>query len=66
MWTNLKPEPNLSIPSWKQADGEALGVEEVDQEQLPSLLQLKYHAISDAADKLGGAEEIKNICVQIM
>lgn len=35
-------------------------MEELDQEQLPSLLQLKYHAISDAADKLGAAEEIKD------
>jgi len=35
------------------------GVEELDQEKLPSLLQLKYQAISDAADRLGGVEKIK-------
>jgi type I restriction enzyme R subunit len=36
------------------------GVEELDQEKLPSLLTLKYHAISDAAEVLGGVEVIRN------
>ncbi len=35
------------------------GVEELDQEKLPTLLQLKYQAISDAAEILGGVEKIK-------
>ncbi|MCK9409676.1 MAG: DEAD/DEAH box helicase family protein [Bacteriovoracaceae bacterium] len=35
------------------------GVEELDQEKLPSLLQLKYHALRDAADRLGGVVKIK-------
>ncbi len=35
------------------------GVEEFDQEKLPQLLQLKYNALSDAADALGGVENIK-------
>ena len=28
------------------------GVEELDQEKLPGLLELKYHAVTDAAEKL--------------
>ena len=36
------------------------GVEELDQEKLPLLLELKYHAISDAAEELGGVERIRN------
>ena len=35
------------------------GVEELDQEKLPDLLSLKYNAISDAADALGGVENIR-------
>lgn len=35
------------------------GVEELDQEKLPKLLELKYHAISDAAAILGGVEKIR-------
>ena len=34
------------------------GVEELDQEKLPSLLELKYNTISDAAEILGGVENI--------
>lgn len=37
------------------------GVEELDQEKLPDLLELKYHAINDAAEKLGGVPRIKEI-----
>ncbi len=36
------------------------GVEELDQDKLPSLLELKYQSISDAATELGGVEQIKN------
>lgn len=36
------------------------GVEELDQEKLPSLLELKYHSIADAAAKLGGVNIIKD------
>jgi len=35
------------------------GVEELDQEKLPKLLELKYHAISDAAEILGGVDQIR-------
>jgi type I restriction enzyme R subunit len=35
------------------------GVEELDQEKLPGLLELKYHALSDAALELGGVERIR-------
>lgn len=39
------------------------GVEELDQEKLPSLLELKYHAISDATQKLGGVAEIRSLFI---
>lgn len=39
----------------------ATGVEELDQEKLPSLLEMKYHALSDAADKLGGIPRIREL-----
>jgi type I restriction enzyme R subunit len=35
------------------------GVEELEQENLPELLKLKYHAISDAMEILGGVEKVK-------
>jgi len=35
------------------------GVDELDQEKLPALLALKYHTISDAAELLGGVENIR-------
>lgn len=34
------------------------GVEELDQEKLGPLLQLKYHSINDALEDLGPAEEV--------
>ena len=40
------------------------GVEELDQEKLPSLLELKYHAVSDAADKLGGIPKIRELFIE--
>lgn len=36
------------------------GVEELDQSKLPSLIELKYHTITDATDVRGGVEEIRN------
>jgi len=39
------------------------GVEELDQEKLPELLALKYHAISDATEILGGVENIRTTFV---
>ncbi|HRH49808.1 MAG TPA: DEAD/DEAH box helicase family protein [Panacibacter sp.] len=35
------------------------GVEELEQEKLPHLLELKYHSVSDAAEKLGGVKSIR-------
>jgi len=35
------------------------GVEELDQEKLPDLLNLKYNAIAEAAELLGGVEKIR-------
>jgi type I restriction enzyme, R subunit len=40
------------------------GVEELDQEQLPHLLELKYHAVSDAAQKLGGVPKIRELFIE--
>lgn len=37
------------------------GVEELDEEKLPQLLNLKYHAISDAEKRLGGVEMIRSL-----
>lgn len=36
------------------------GVEELDEEKLPILLNLKYHAIADAEKILGGVDNIRN------
>ena len=36
------------------------GVEELDQEKLPSLLQLKYQSISEALEELGGVDKIQD------
>ncbi|MBK8943770.1 MAG: DEAD/DEAH box helicase family protein [Ignavibacteriae bacterium] len=36
------------------------GVDELDQEKLPSLLQLKYQSLQDAAAVLGGVEKIRD------
>lgn len=37
------------------------GFEELYQEKLPRLLELKYHSITDAVEKLGGVNKIQNI-----
>jgi type I restriction enzyme R subunit len=38
-----------------------LGVDELSEEKLPQLLNLKYHAISDAETILGGVENIRSL-----
>jgi len=37
------------------------GVDELDQEKLPGLLELQYQALSEAASALGGADEIRRL-----
>ena len=37
------------------------GVEELDEEKLPRLLNLKYHAIADAVQNLGDVDSIRSI-----
>ena len=39
---------------------EEKGVEELDEEKLPILLNLKYHAIADAEEALGSVEDIRS------
>ncbi len=39
------------------------GVEELDQSKLPELLELKYHAISDAAAELGSVANIREVFI---
>jgi len=40
-----------------------IGVEELDQEKLPDLLELKYHALQDAAERLGGVSKIRELFI---
>ena len=40
------------------------GVEELDQEKLPDLLTLKYQAISDAEEILGGVDNIRTTFIE--
>ncbi|MBP6177951.1 MAG: DEAD/DEAH box helicase family protein [Anaerolineales bacterium] len=40
------------------------GVEELDQEKLPDLLKLKYHALDDALQIFGSVQAIKNMFVE--
>ena len=37
------------------------GFEELDQSKLPNLIELKYHSMTDAADALGGVDEIRGL-----
>ncbi|MBC8460275.1 MAG: DEAD/DEAH box helicase family protein [Deltaproteobacteria bacterium] len=39
------------------------GVEELDQEKLPKLLELKYQALSDATEELGGVADIRSLFI---
>ena len=41
------------------------GVEELDEEKLASLVQLKYHTIANAADELGGIPVIRDTFIEI-
>ena len=38
-----------------------IGVEELDQQKLPHLLELKYHAVADAVTSLGPVPEIRDL-----
>lgn len=40
------------------------GVEELEQEKLPILLELKYHSINDAAEKLGEVSRIREMYIE--
>ena len=40
---------------------EERGVEELDEEKLPILLNLKYHAIANAEQSLGNVDQIRSI-----
>ena len=40
---------------------EEKGVEELDEEKLPILLNMKYHAIANAEQSLGSVENIRSI-----
>ena len=40
------------------------GVEELEQEKLPHLLELKYHSVNDAAAKLGGVMKIRKLFIE--
>jgi len=39
------------------------GVEELDEEKLPKLLNLKYHSIADAESELGGVDKIRSLFI---
>ena len=39
------------------------GAGELDQEKLPDLLELKYHAVSDSAAELGSVAGIRELFV---
>ena len=39
------------------------GIDELDSEKLPALLELKYRAVADAAKELGGAPRIREVFV---
>ncbi|MCR3921477.1 MAG: restriction endonuclease subunit R, partial [Firmicutes bacterium] len=36
------------------------GVEELDQDKLPNLLELKYYSLADAVEQLGGVSKIQS------
>jgi type I restriction enzyme R subunit len=40
------------------------GVEELEQEKLPHLLELKYHSVGDGAEKLGGVTRIRKLFIE--
>ena len=40
------------------------GVEELDQEKLMTLLELKYQAVSDATNMIGGVGKVKGLLAE--
>ncbi len=40
------------------------GVDELEQEKLPHLLELKYHSVNDGAEKLGGVARIRKLFIE--
>lgn len=40
------------------------GVEELEQDKLPHLLELKYHSVGDGIEKLGGSARIRKLFVE--
>lgn len=53
---NTEQKEFLSFVLSKYVD---VGVEELDEEKLPELLNLKYHAVSDAVKRLGDVRNIR-------
>jgi len=55
---NLKHREFLEFVLFKYID---TGFEELDQSRLPNLIELKYQSMTDAAEALGGVDEIRNL-----
>lgn len=55
---NLEHKDFLEFILFKYIDA---GFEELDQAKLPNLIELKYHSMTDAAEALGGVEEIRKL-----
>ena len=55
---SLKHREFLEFVLFKYID---TGFEELDQSRLPNLIDLKYHSITDAAEALGGVDEIRSL-----
>jgi type I restriction enzyme R subunit len=55
---SLKHREFLEFVLFKYID---TGFEELDQSRLPNLIDLKYHSMTDAAEALGGVDEIRNL-----
>ena len=55
---SLKHREFLEFVLFKYVD---TGFEELDQSRLPNLIELKYHSLADAAEALGGVDEIRNL-----
>ena len=57
---SLKHQEFLEFVLFKYVD---TGFEELDQARLPNLIQLKYHSMTDAAEELGGVDQIRNLFI---
>ena len=55
---NLKHREFLEFVLFKYID---TGFEELDQSRLPNLIELKYQSMTDAAEALGGVDEIRSL-----